>query len=329
MVFICENRTRVASIWRDFSIVADSVECTDSIADHTLTPRLAYPQAAIEGALSARKSFLRGMVAVFRRCSRCASVPVAVRRAKSGYRNECANSMSPFAPAKGSTSSSQRRHTDPRSSNRLSACCKRLSTEGTERHGKGQNVRCRVRSGSTVDFACRADRERFDKIILEIKALSGLHDRHRAQLHNDLKATGVRVGLLVNLGTYASSNTTGSYADAELNQSFVAPKLQRSLSVPFRSFRGQNLPFCGRCETDGPSTTSTNVWWLSQVDATTPQSRGWPWSNSHRGESGSSGASAFLCRSFSWSRDALALAFISSAYRFAASMSASIRSRFS
>jgi GxxExxY protein len=42
----------------------------------------------------------------------------------------------------------------------------------------------------------------FDKVILEIKALSGLHDRHRAQLHNYLKATGLRVGLLVNFGAY-------------------------------------------------------------------------------------------------------------------------------
>ena len=28
----------------------------------------------------------------------------------------------------------------------------------------------------------------------EIKALSGLHDKHRAQVHNYLKATGLRVG---------------------------------------------------------------------------------------------------------------------------------------
>ena len=32
----------------------------------------------------------------------------------------------------------------------------------------------------------------FDKVILEIKALSGLHDKHRAQVHNYLKATGQR-----------------------------------------------------------------------------------------------------------------------------------------
>lgn len=44
------------------------------------------------------------------------------------------------------------------------------------------------------DFVC------FDKVILEIKAVSKLADDHRAQLHNYLKATGLRVGLLVNFG---------------------------------------------------------------------------------------------------------------------------------
>jgi GxxExxY protein len=42
----------------------------------------------------------------------------------------------------------------------------------------------------------------FDKIILELKALSELHRRHRAQVHNYLKATGLRLGLLVNFGAY-------------------------------------------------------------------------------------------------------------------------------
>lgn len=48
----------------------------------------------------------------------------------------------------------------------------------------------------TPDFIC------FDKIIVEIKAVSCLADEHRAQLHNYLKATGMRVGLLVNFGHY-------------------------------------------------------------------------------------------------------------------------------
>jgi GxxExxY protein len=42
----------------------------------------------------------------------------------------------------------------------------------------------------------------FDRIILEIKALSALADEHRSQVHNYLKATGFRVGLLVNFGHY-------------------------------------------------------------------------------------------------------------------------------
>jgi GxxExxY protein len=40
----------------------------------------------------------------------------------------------------------------------------------------------------------------FQKIIVEIKAVSVLDDAHRAQLHNYLKASGHRVGLLVNFG---------------------------------------------------------------------------------------------------------------------------------
>lgn len=46
------------------------------------------------------------------------------------------------------------------------------------------------------DFIC------FGKIILEIKAVTKLSDEHRAQVHNYLKATGYKVGLLVNFGHY-------------------------------------------------------------------------------------------------------------------------------
>jgi len=42
------------------------------------------------------------------------------------------------------------------------------------------------------DFVC------FGQIILEIKAVSQLCDEHRAQVHNYLRATGFRLGLLVN-----------------------------------------------------------------------------------------------------------------------------------
>jgi GxxExxY protein len=46
------------------------------------------------------------------------------------------------------------------------------------------------------DFIC------YERIILELKAVSGLTAEHRAQTHNYLKATGHRLGLLVNFGTY-------------------------------------------------------------------------------------------------------------------------------
>jgi GxxExxY protein len=44
------------------------------------------------------------------------------------------------------------------------------------------------------DFIC------YEAIILELKAASDLADEHRAQLHHYLKATGLRLGLLVNFG---------------------------------------------------------------------------------------------------------------------------------
>jgi len=46
------------------------------------------------------------------------------------------------------------------------------------------------------DFIC------FDKIIVELKAVSKLSDEHRAQVHNYLKATDKKLGLLVNFGHY-------------------------------------------------------------------------------------------------------------------------------
>jgi GxxExxY protein len=51
------------------------------------------------------------------------------------------------------------------------------------------------------DFVC------FSQIILEIKAVSALTDEHRAQVHNYLKATGYRLGLLVNFGSHPKLQT--------------------------------------------------------------------------------------------------------------------------
>ena len=44
------------------------------------------------------------------------------------------------------------------------------------------------------DFVC------FGKIIIEIKAVKELTDEHRAQIHNYLRTTGYKLGLLVNFG---------------------------------------------------------------------------------------------------------------------------------
>ncbi len=44
------------------------------------------------------------------------------------------------------------------------------------------------------DFIC------YGKIILEIKAVKKLTDEHRAQLLNYLKATGLKLGFLINFG---------------------------------------------------------------------------------------------------------------------------------
>ncbi len=46
-----------------------------------------------------------------------------------------------------------------------------------------------------ADFVC------FDKIIVELKAVSALDDAHRSQVYNYLHATGYKLGLLYNFGS--------------------------------------------------------------------------------------------------------------------------------
>lgn len=53
---------------------------------------------------------------------------------------------------------------------------------------------CLLRCTYEPDFVC------FDKIVLELKAVTELTDEHRAQVQNYLKATGLKLGLLVNFG---------------------------------------------------------------------------------------------------------------------------------
>jgi len=53
-----------------------------------------------------------------------------------------------------------------------------------------------LRQTYSPDFIC------YDKIVLEIKAVTHLADEHRAQVHNYLRVTGHRLGLLVNFGHF-------------------------------------------------------------------------------------------------------------------------------
>jgi len=53
---------------------------------------------------------------------------------------------------------------------------------------KGRPLKSKFRP----DFICH------DKIVLELKAVTALTDEHRAQVQNYLRATGMKLGLLVN-----------------------------------------------------------------------------------------------------------------------------------
>lgn len=56
--------------------------------------------------------------------------------------------------------------------------------------------------GRALSQTYRADLICFGKVLVEIKAISALTDQHRAQVLNYLRATGLRVGLLINFSHY-------------------------------------------------------------------------------------------------------------------------------
>lgn len=53
-----------------------------------------------------------------------------------------------------------------------------------------------LRSKYSPDFIC------FERIVVELKAVNGLTGEHRAQVQNYLRATGMKLGLLVNFGHF-------------------------------------------------------------------------------------------------------------------------------
>ena len=54
--------------------------------------------------------------------------------------------------------------------------------------------------GTALDSRYRPDFVCYDWIIVEIKAVRETTGEHQAQVHNYLRATGLKVGLLVNFG---------------------------------------------------------------------------------------------------------------------------------
>lgn len=56
--------------------------------------------------------------------------------------------------------------------------------------------------GVELGHAFRADLVCFGKIVVEIKAVKAIDQVHKAQILNYLKATGMRVGFLVNFGAF-------------------------------------------------------------------------------------------------------------------------------
>ncbi len=51
-----------------------------------------------------------------------------------------------------------------------------------------------LRKNYKPDFIC------YDEIVIELKAAKTLDDTHRAQVHNYLRATNKRLGILINFG---------------------------------------------------------------------------------------------------------------------------------
>ena len=79
------------------------------------------------------------------------------------------------------------------------------------------------------DFIC------YNKIVLEIKAVSELIDEHRAQLLNYLSATGCGLGLFVNFGHYPRVEHERLPPHRRNHRMSVSEIL-----ASFRVFRGQN-----------------------------------------------------------------------------------------
>ena len=63
-----------------------------------------------------------------------------------------------------------------------------------------------------ADFVC------YDKIIIELKAVSQIADIHKSQVKNYLKATGYRLGILANFGSTSLETARVCYSNNLLDK---------------------------------------------------------------------------------------------------------------
>ena len=72
-----------------------------------------------------------------------------------------------------------------------------------------RKISCKAQPESSLTYKGRPLKSKFKpdficlgKIVVELKALTALTNEHRAQVQNYLRATGMKLGLLVNFGHY-------------------------------------------------------------------------------------------------------------------------------
>ena len=72
--------------------------------------------------------------------------------------------------------------------------------------------------GKTIDHEYYADFVCYGKIIVELKAVKEIHDVHKAQVFNYLRATDLPLGILVNFGEkYISPERMVNFKSSLLN----------------------------------------------------------------------------------------------------------------
>lgn len=89
----------------------------------------------------------------------------------------------------------------------------------------------KLQSFAEPDFLC------YGKIVVELKSVSGLNDAHRAQVHNYIRTTRYKLGLLINFGHYPQVEYERVILDPKTLDAWTASSVFRT----FRVFRGKKI----------------------------------------------------------------------------------------